>query len=436
MRKLMPAGIMNSSQSFSTKLSTPSIQALVQTRGLGTKTEIPGLVSETIEDLKRTELEIVRQVKARILEVDANNDGKIDSEELKEALRKMGGFSDREIVEIGELFYAARGGSSISHEDFLKGVATIVKDNHSLAGEQASGEEEEQAESSNAAAHRKTVLHSKHPLGLGNCSAEYMYGKQRSVYSDEELDIKITHVPPVTFGDKVAYLAVRVVRVCFDMASLWNFGEITKAKILTRAIFLETVAAIPGFVAAMVRHFKSLRNMSRDGGMLNMFLDEANNERMHLLCFVKLRNPGKVFRVLVMASQTIAGIGFFLFYHISPKVCHRFVGYIEEEACHTYTTIIKSIEEAPDDSDLAEWRTQDAPAIARAYWHLGEDATVLDMIYAIRADEAEHRDVNHVCSGMREGQINPLLNPQEKFDQTLMRYVHNMLEREQDAKKA
>ena len=32
-----------------------------------------------------------------------------------------------------------------------------------------------------------------------------------------------------------------------------------------RVIFLETVAGIPGFVAAMVRHFKSLRTFQRDG---------------------------------------------------------------------------------------------------------------------------------------------------------------------------
>mmetsp|Transcript_27643 Transcript_27643/g.41841 ORF Transcript_27643/g.41841 Transcript_27643/m.41841 type:complete len:115 (+) Transcript_27643:575-919(+) len=33
-----------------------------------------------------------------------------------------------------------------------------------------------------------------HPLGLGTCSTEYMYGKHRGVYSEEELDVKLTHV--------------------------------------------------------------------------------------------------------------------------------------------------------------------------------------------------------------------------------------------------
>jgi len=374
-------------------------------------------------DVFADEAEIVRRVKAQLLEVDSNHDGKIDSEELKSILRRVGGFSDKEVFELGELFYAARGGAAATHEDFLKGVAQVLHEK-----EDARGDESTESEMSNATDHRK-ALKKNHPLGLGTCSTEFMFGKQRGVYTSDELDIKLTHVPPKTLVDKMAFGAVKVVRFLFDTVSLWNFGEITQAKVMRRVIFLETVAAIPGFVAAMVRHFRSLRLMTRDGGMLNMFLDEANNERMHLLSFVKMRDPGIPFRVMVMVSQTVVGVGFFVLYHLSPAFCHRFVGYIEEEACSTYTKIIKTIEDAPEGAEMAKWRTQLAPAIGRAYWHLGGEGTVLDMMYAIRADEAEHRDVNHVCSGMKEGQLNPLYNPQEKFDQMLLKYVKQMMER-------
>jgi hypothetical protein len=51
------------------------------------------------------------------------------------------------------------------------------------------------------------------------------------------------------------------------------------------------------------------------------------------------------------------------------------------------------------------------------------------MMYAIRADEAEHRDVNHVVSGLKEGQVNPLYNPEDQFDKVLKKYVKNMLEK-------
>jgi len=165
---------------------------------------------------------------------------------------------------------------------------------------------------------------------------------------------------------------------------------------------------------------------------MQMFLDEANNERMHLLSFVRMLDPGMFMRVFVLGSQVVVGSAFLVLYALSPAFCHRFVGYVEEEACHTYTMIIKEIETAPESSDMHAWKTELAPKIARGYWHLGENGTVLDMIYAIRADEAEHRDVNHVVSGLKPDQPNPLYNPQDKFDQVLKQYVENMLKRGSD----
>jgi hypothetical protein len=221
----------------------------------------------------------------------------------------------------------------------------------------------------------------------------------------------------------------------FHSGTGWNRGAITTDKILNRAIFLETVAAIPGMVAAIIRHFRSLRNMARDGGMLNMFLEEANNERMHLLTFIRMKDPGYLFRATVIGGQFAFGSAFLTMYMISPAFCHRFVGYIEEEACATYTKIIKAIEEAPEGTDLGNWRTEEAPKIAKGYWHLGEHGSVLDLMLAVRADEAEHRDVNHAVSGVAYDTVNPLYDPREKMDNMLKRYVQDMMERTNDNEK-
>ena len=110
----------------------------------------------------------------------------------------------------------------------------------------------------------------------------------------------------------------------------------------------------------------------------------------------------------------------------SPRFCHRLVGYVEEEACSTYTKIIKAIESAPEGSELAAWRTEAPPKIAQAYWKL-HGKTVLDLMYAVRADEAEHRDVNHLISGVKDGQINPLYNPESKLDTMLSKYVAELM---------
>ena len=58
-------------------------------------------------------------------------------------------------------------------------------------------------------------------------------------------------------------------------------------------IFLETVAGVPGMVGGMLRHLHSLRTMRRDHGWIRTLLAEAENERMHLLTFMELRQPGE-----------------------------------------------------------------------------------------------------------------------------------------------
>ena len=92
---------------------------------------------------------------------------------------------------------------------------------------------------------------------------------------------------------------------------------------LRRCIFLETVAGVPGFAAAMIRHLQSLRRMQRDNGWIHTLLEEAENERMHLMTFLQLRNPGPILRASVALTQIGFTAVFSLAYFISPHFCHR-----------------------------------------------------------------------------------------------------------------
>ena len=59
-----------------------------------------------------------------------------------------------------------------------------------------------------------------------------------------------------------------------------------------RAIVLETIAGVPGMVAGMWLHFKSLRKMKVGYGPdIREMLAEAENERMHLMFFIQLAKP-------------------------------------------------------------------------------------------------------------------------------------------------
>jgi Alternative oxidase len=352
-------------------------------------------------------------VSSRIFPVCFHFPYRIDAGELKQLLRKHNNaFTDVEINEIGELFYAGKSGGSVSFERFVEAIDKIV--------EMQKNEYKQDSELGN-------------PLNLGTCGSEYIYYKSHGNYTMDEIKkVQYTHIEPQNFRDRVALACVKSVRFMFDKATGWDYGKINKDMILNRTIYLETIAAVPGMVAAIVRHFRSLRQMERDGGKIQMFLEEAENERMHLLTFVRMKNPGKLFRAAVIAGQFGFGSLFGLSYIISPKFCHRFVGYIEEEAVTTYTKIIHAIEEAPEDSDLGQWKTQLAPRIARSYWHLGESGSVLDLMLAVRADEAEHRDVNHLCSEVDEKTPNPVSNTEQKLNTMLLKYVQDMMERDAD----
>jgi len=255
--------------------------------------------------------------------------------------------------------------------------------------------------------HFKTSTN-KHPLGVSKTVVGdkpiWENPMHHSVWTDEEVNgVRKTHRPMEDFVDRLAFSGVKLCRWSFDTFSGFRFGELTESKVISRICFLETVAAVPGMTAGMLRHLRSLRRMDRDHGWIHTLLEEAENERMHLLTFVKLKKPSYAFRTAVVATQGIFMNLFFVAYIASPRFCHRFVGYLEEEAVKTYTDIIHEI----DNGKLKHWQTQPAPQIAIDYWHLRPDASMRDLMLAVRMDEANHRDVNHTFASLRRDQTNP-----------------------------
>ena len=144
-------------------------------------------------------------------------------------------------------------------------------------------------------------------------------------------------------------------------------------------------------VSAMCRHMRSLRTMQRDNGWIHHLLEEAENERMHLFVFLRMKQPGILFRMLVLIAQGVVFNNFLLLYLISAKTAHRMVGYLEEEAVRTYTHCLEDL----DKGNLKDWSNLKASELAIEYWNLPKDASFRDVLLSIRADEAVHREVNH-----------------------------------------
>ncbi|KAG7388092.1 hypothetical protein PHYBOEH_008017 [Phytophthora boehmeriae] len=247
-------------------------------------------------------------------------------------------------------------------------------------------------------AYKAHFLESKniHPLHPTNERGEPMWENpfKHPVYNlDEIANVQQTHHPVNTMSERAAYFAIKTLRVGFDQVSGYRGpgGGMTEKDWLNRCLFLESIAGVPGMVGGMLRHLRSLRLMKRDYGWIHTLLEEAENERMHLLIFLNLKQPGWFLRTMVLGAQGVFFNGFFLTYLVSPKTCHRFVGYLEEEAIKTYTYLLKDVE----DGHLNSWKEMNAPLIAQTYYKLPEDASMYDMIKCIRADECNHRDVNH-----------------------------------------
>ena len=191
------------------------------------------------------------------------------------------------------------------------------------------------------------------------------------------------HLHPECFSDRVALFITRSLRFFADTFFKKRYGH--------RAVVLETIAAVPGMVGGMLAHFKSLRKMIDDGDFIKELLEEADNERMHLMTFIAIAKPSAFERFIILAGQFIFGAFYTILYIFFKRTAHRMVGYFEEEAVFSYTEYLQEI-------DSGKIPNVSAPEIAINYWGLDKNASLREVIEVIRDDEAGHRDRNHAIA--------------------------------------
>ena len=188
------------------------------------------------------------------------------------------------------------------------------------------------------------------------------------------------HRKPEGLRDRIAFAFVKFLRFFADLFFRKRYGH--------RAVVLETVAAVPGMVAGLLQHLRAIRRMRDDQGWVKELLDEAENERMHLMTFIQVAQPTLFERGLIMVAQAIFYNFYFFLYLFAPKTAHRVIGYFEEEAVTSYTHYLHEIDEG-------QLENGPAPQIAIDYWNLPRNARLRDVVIAVREDEAGHRDRNH-----------------------------------------
>ena len=210
------------------------------------------------------------------------------------------------------------------------------------------------------------------------------------------------HHQPKNFSDHIALGFTKFLRFLADTFFKKKYGH--------RAVVLETVAAVPGMVAGMLLHLKSLRKMEDDRGWIKILLDEAANERMHLMTFIQIAKPTLIERVIIMITQFVFILMYLIIYILSQRTAHRIVGYFEEEAVISYSEYLKEIEEGKIENIKA-------PEIAINYWNLPLNSKLKDVIEVIRNDEAGHRDVNHSFANILNAKKNVKVVKEEEIKQ-------------------
>ena len=189
-----------------------------------------------------------------------------------------------------------------------------------------------------------------------------------------------------TNSDFIALAMTKFFRFIADKFFAKRYGH--------RAVVLETIAGVPGMVAGVWMHFKSLRNMRTGlGEYIKEMLSEAENERMHLMFFIEIAKPNWFERILVLISQIFFSIFYLFIFILFPRTAHKMIAYFEEEAVLSYTEYLNELE-------AGTILDQPAPEIAINYWNLPLHATLKDVIRVIRDDEAGHRDVNHTFADL------------------------------------
>ena len=182
-------------------------------------------------------------------------------------------------------------------------------------------------------------------------------------------------------SDVFAYSMTKFFRLIADSFFFKRYGD--------RAVVLETVAGVPGMVAGVWMHFKSLRKMKAGyGEQIREMLAEAENERMHLMFFIEIAKPNIIERLIVLFAQFLFGIFYLFMYIFFTRTAHRMIGYFEDEAVNSYSEYLKMVESG-------EVNDTPAPHLAINYYNLGSDAKLSDVIKCVRADEQHHSQTNH-----------------------------------------
>ena len=214
--------------------------------------------------------------------------------------------------------------------------------------------------------HRRSAFDA--PLYMGSSTPNVVTAAQTIA---ELESAELTHVVPSRVSDHVAINSVKALR--------WFSDKVFRERYIHRSLMLIGIASAPPLAVSITEHFRSLWK-GKPPSALRVAMGEAENHRMHYAVICEIAPPTIIDRIVMTILQIVQFFFFFVISAISPRLAHRMMGYLSEEATVMLTHMVNDI-------DVGKVIDVDAPALAVDYWGMqGNRSYVKEVIDQIASE--------------------------------------------------
>ena len=143
-------------------------------------------------------------------------------------------------------------------------------------------------------------------------------------------------IEPAGYAEQSAKAIINGWIYLVDKMSGFEKDEKSKDVWMSKLVLTEMFLANPLLMGAMVYHTKSVMNPGRDLGVVSQYLTHADNARLSFVTLLEMKNPNIFYRLTTTLAQTIDLFMCTLLLFPAPRLGHRTLAYMMEDAIDVY----------------------------------------------------------------------------------------------------
>lgn len=227
----------------------------------------------------------------------------------------------------------------------------------------------------------------------------------RQVYSPEYLkSVTPEHRTPTRWFEVAAWWWHVAARTLLSLLTLsWvSTAQLTPTAVAYRIGAFASVGLAGGVAGATHLHARSMILNASDNGWVHTLLGMAENSRMHGMIIGHMERPNVFARLVFLGFQAVAYFQMLVIGMLFPSVAQAYAGYRAEEQTFNYSQALRMV-------DMGRWPAKVAPEVARNYYGLRDGATMRDVFWRMRADDACNKHIAFVLASVPVGGRNPFV---------------------------